>query len=68
MSIQIGAKRAKMCMQCVHIPNQLPFCTSPLVVGKVQSTSDNQNRSEREEDGPVSQLFEFFVCLLNRVT
>ena len=25
LSKQIGAKRAKMCMQCVHIPNEPPF-------------------------------------------
>ena len=36
LSIQISAKRAKKtCMQCVHIPAELPFCIPPLVVGKV---------------------------------
>ena len=33
LSIQIVTKRAKTCMQCVHIPTELPFCTPPLVVG-----------------------------------
>ncbi len=33
LSIQIGTKHAKMCMRCVHIPTELPFCTPPLVVG-----------------------------------
>ncbi len=25
LSVRIGAKRAKMCMHCVHIPTELPF-------------------------------------------
>ncbi len=33
LSIQIGAKLAKRCMQCVHIPTELPVCMPPLVVG-----------------------------------
>ncbi len=34
LSIQIGAKCAKMCAQCVlHIPTELPFCLPPLLVG-----------------------------------
>ncbi len=33
-AVQISAKRAKMCVQCVqYIPAELPFCTPPLVVG-----------------------------------
>ncbi len=35
LSIQISAKRAKMCMQCVHVPTELIFCIPPLVVGYV---------------------------------
>ena len=31
--IQIGAKRQKPCMQCVHIPTELLSCIPPLVVG-----------------------------------
>ncbi len=31
-SIEIGAKCAKMCVQYVHIPTELPFCTAPLAV------------------------------------
>ena len=34
LSIQIGAKLAKICMQCVHIPTKFPFCIQPLVVGQ----------------------------------
>ncbi len=36
LSIQIGAKRAKTCMQCVYtcMPTELSFCISPLVVGQ----------------------------------
>ncbi len=34
LSTQIGAKRAKTCKQCVHIPTELPFCKPPLVVGQ----------------------------------
>ncbi len=33
LSIQISAKRAITCMQCVHIPTELPFCMPPLLVG-----------------------------------
>ncbi len=35
LHLQIGAKRAEMCMHCVHtyIPTELPFCMPPLVVG-----------------------------------
>ncbi len=33
LSTQIGAKRAKTCVQCAHIPTELPFCIPPLVVG-----------------------------------
>ncbi len=33
MSVQTGAKRAKTCMQCVHVPTELPLCIPPLVVG-----------------------------------
>ncbi len=33
MTIQIGAKRAKTCMQCVHIPTELPFWKPLFVVG-----------------------------------
>ena len=36
LSIQIGAKRANTCMQCAHIPTELPFCIPPLVVGHLQ--------------------------------
>ena len=34
-SMQIDAKRAKTCVQCVRIPTELPFCIPPLVVGYV---------------------------------
>ena len=37
LSIQVGAKRAKTCMQCVHIPTEPPFCIPPLVVGMARS-------------------------------
>ncbi len=40
-SMQIGAKRAKTCMQCVHIPTELPFCMPPLVVGQLSSSSSS---------------------------
>ncbi len=33
LSIQISAKHAKTCMQCVCTPTDLPFCIPPLVVG-----------------------------------
>ena len=33
LSIQIGAKRAKMCVHCAYISTELPFCIPPLVVG-----------------------------------
>ena len=33
LSIQIGTKQAKTCMQCLHVPTELPFCIPPLVVG-----------------------------------
>ena len=33
LSMQIGAKRGKKCLQCVHISTELPFCIPPLVVG-----------------------------------
>ncbi len=34
LSIQFDAKGAKTCMQCIHIPTELPFCIPPpLVVG-----------------------------------
>ncbi len=33
LSILIGTKRAKTCMQCKHIPTELPFCTPTSVVG-----------------------------------
>ncbi len=32
-SIQMGAKRAKTCVQRVHVPTELPFCVPPLLVG-----------------------------------
>ncbi len=32
-SMQIDAKCARTCMQCVHIATELPFCIPPLVVG-----------------------------------
>ncbi len=35
-SIQVGAKLAKTCMNCVHIPTELPFCAPPLVVGHLE--------------------------------
>ena len=34
LSIQIGAKRAKTCIHCVHIPTELTFCIPQLVVGR----------------------------------
>ncbi len=34
LSMQIGAKYAKTCMQRVQIPTELPFCIPSLVVGK----------------------------------
>ncbi len=37
LSIQVGAKRAKTCMHCVHLPTELPFCIPPLVVGNPAS-------------------------------
>ncbi len=42
LSIQIGGKRAKTCMQCVDIPTELPFCVPPLVVGFSCSTSPTE--------------------------
>ncbi len=36
LSMQIGAKRAKTCMHCVHVPTELPFCTPLLAVGQLQ--------------------------------
>ena len=33
LSMQIGIKRAKTCVQHVHIPTELPFYKPPLVVG-----------------------------------
>ncbi len=33
LSLQIGAKRAKTCMQGVYVPTDLPFCMPQLVVG-----------------------------------
>ena len=40
LSMEIGAKRAKACMQCVHIPTGLSFCTPPLVVGCEMASTD----------------------------
>ncbi len=40
LSVQIGAKRAKSCIQCVCIPTELPFCIPPLVVGCPFSSMD----------------------------
>ncbi len=34
--MQIDAKRAKTCMQCVRVPTELPFCM-PLVGGWVEA-------------------------------
>ncbi len=42
LSIQIGARRAKTCVQCVHIPTELPLCIPPLVVGQVLGTCPNK--------------------------
>ena len=33
LSVQVGAKRAKTCMQCVYIRTEFPFCTAQLLVG-----------------------------------
>ena len=33
--MEIGAKHAKTCMQCVNIPTEHPFCKPSLVVGKI---------------------------------
>ncbi len=37
LSIQISIKHGKACVQCVHIPTELPLCMPPLVVGLVKS-------------------------------
>ena len=36
--MQIGAKRVRTCMQCVHVPTELSLCMPPLVVGLVSWT------------------------------
>ena len=33
LSMQVGAKHANACAQCVRVPTELPFCLPPLVVG-----------------------------------
>ncbi len=33
LSMQVGAERARMRMQRVRIPTELPFCIPPLLVG-----------------------------------
>ena len=43
-ALQVGAKRAKTCMQCLHVPTELPLCMPPLVVGEL-------SLSERKEWG-----------------
>ena len=45
LSIQVGAKRAIMCMQRVHIPTELPFCVTQLVVG-CDVVSGSEQRTE----------------------
>ncbi len=42
LSTQVGAKRAKTCMQRVHVPPELPFCMPPLVVGGALRTATAQ--------------------------
>ncbi len=37
LSIKIGARRVKTCMQCVRIPTELPFCM-PAVVVKLRAS------------------------------
>ncbi len=58
LSIQIGAKRAKTCMQCVNIPTKLPYhhwwlgtCDATLSVGSgsKRNTYIQDDFSEREE-------------------
>ena len=34
LSMQVGARRAKTCTQCVRIPTELQLCMPPLVAGK----------------------------------
>ncbi len=41
LAYKSGAKRAKTCMQCVHIPTELPFWIPPLVVGWLSHSSSH---------------------------
>ena len=59
LSIQVGVKRAKMCLQCKHAPTELPFCTPPLVVGyiwRVDCTTAHTKKSltvhKHQQGGP----------------
>ena len=41
LSILVGAKCAKTCMQRLHIPTELPSCMPPLVAGCVRAVSND---------------------------
>ncbi len=49
LSVQIGTKRAKTCVQHVYIPTELPFCMPPLLVG-MASTSKSMKEMKRERE------------------
>ena len=54
--MQIGAKRANTCTQCVHVPTEFPFCIPPLLVGSAIGRRKKRRRRRnlllrREENG-----------------
>ena len=42
LSVQIGARRAKTCMQRVHVPAELPLCMPPLLVGLLRTATHHR--------------------------
>ncbi len=53
LSIQVGAERAKTCMQRVYILTELPFCIPPLVVGQAE-------KRRRSGEEVIVKNFPFF--------
>ena len=66
VSIKIGTKCAKTCMQCVYIPTELPFCIPPLVVGYGSSNAFSLQKKDMDwqKRGKNQPNITFFCSLI----
>ncbi len=63
LSMQVGGKRAKTCVQRVRVPTELQFCVPPLVVGQESAGTRTSRNSCKEKETEV----QIAVMLIERL-